>query len=131
MVLDSSAIIAILLQEPETARLASAIADNPPNFLSAASLVEASIVIDTRRGDEGARDLNLFLYHAGIEIVPVDTEQAEVARAAWRKYGKGRHKVGLNYGNCFSYALAKATGAPLPYKGNDFALTDLKNEITS
>src|SRR5882672_3463125 len=107
MVVDSSAVVAILLQEPDAPRLASAIANNQPNFISAASLVEASIVIEARKGSEGARDLDLFMYRADIEIVPVDAAQAEIARVAWRKYGKGRHKAALNYGDCFSYALAK------------------------
>jgi ribonuclease VapC len=125
MVLDSSAIIAILLQEPEAARFATAIADNPPNYLSAASLLETSIVMETRKGEDGARDLDLFIYRAGIEIVAVDAQQAETARIAWRRYGRGKHKAALNYGDCFSYALARAMGAPLLYKGGDFAATDL------
>jgi ribonuclease VapC len=126
MVIDSSAIVAILLKEPESARFAETVADSEINLLSAASLVEASMVIESRRGYEGARDLDLFIYRAGIEIVPVDKEQAELARVAWRKYGKGRHRAGLNYGDCFSYALAKATGNALLFKGNDFALTDIE-----
>jgi ribonuclease VapC len=125
MVLDSSVLIAILMQEPEAASFAEAIADNRSVFLSAASLLEVSTVIDTRKGDDGARDLDLLIYRSGIEIVAVDSAQVEIARGAWRKYGKGRHKAALNYGDCFSYALAKAKGAPLLYKGNDFAATDL------
>jgi len=125
MVLDSSAIIAILLREPEAEDFAQTIAENSPNLLSAASLLEISIVIDTRKGEDGARDLDLFIYRAGIEIVPVDAAQAEIARIAWRKYGRGRHKAALNYGDCFSYALAKARGELLLYKGSDFAATDL------
>jgi ribonuclease VapC len=129
MVVDSSAVVAILLQEADAAHLAAAIAENPPNFMSAASLVEASIVIEARKGSEGARDLDLLMYRADIEIVPVDAAQAEIARGAWRKYGKGRHKAALNYGDCFSYALAKATGTPLLYKGDDFDSTDLRNVV--
>jgi ribonuclease VapC len=125
MVLDSSALVAILMQEPEAASLANAIASNSPVFLSAASLLEVSMVIDTRKGDDGARDLDLLIYRSGFEIVPVDKAQVEIARVAWRKYGKGRHRAALNYGDCFSYALAKAKGAPLLYKGNHFAATDL------
>jgi ribonuclease VapC len=124
-VLDSSAIVAILLKEPEATWLAGAIADNEINRLSAASLVEATIAIESRKGTEGARDLDLFIYRAGIEIVPVDREQAEVARVTWRKYGKGRHPAGLNFGDCFSYALAKVSGDNLLFKGNDFSETDL------
>ncbi len=124
-VVDSSAVIAILLREPEAAQFAAAIAGGAPNLLSAASLLEVSIVIESRRGVQGARDLDLFIYRAGIEIVPVDAEQAEIARIGWRKYGKGRHPAALNYGDCFSYALAKVTGEPLLFKGNDFNCTDI------
>jgi ribonuclease VapC len=125
MVLDSSAIIAILLKEPEAIQFATEIAESDTILLSAASLLEASIIIESRLGPDGARDLDLFLYRAEVEIMPVDREQAEVARTAWRKYGKGRHPAGLNYGDCFSYALAKATGEQLLFKGNDFSGTDL------
>jgi len=128
MVLDSSAVIAVLLKEPEAPQMLSAIANSETNLLSAASFVEASMVIEARKGSEGGRDLDLFIYRAGIEIMPVDKEQAELARAAWRKYGKGRHPAGLNYGDCFSYALAKATGEQLLFKGNDFSGTDLGSQ---
>ena len=125
MVIDTSAILAILLGEPEAPRLAEAIEASSPRLLSAANLLEASIVIEARKGDEGARDLDLFIYRAGIEIVSVDAEQAEVARLAWRRYGKGRHAAGLNYGDLFAYALARVTGSGLIYLGSDFSRTDL------
>lgn len=125
MVLDSSAIIAILLKEPEAIQFATAIEESDTILLSAASLLEASIIIESRLGLEGARDLDLLLYRADVEIVPVDREQVEIARTAWRRYGKGRHPASLNYGDCFSYALAKATGERLLFKGNDFSGTDL------
>jgi ribonuclease VapC len=125
MVLDSSAIIAILLKEPEAIQFATEIEESDTILLSAASLLEASILIESRLGPDGARDLDLFLYRAEVEIIPVDREQAEVARTAWRQYGKSRHPAGLNYGDCFSYALAKATGERLLFKGNDFSGTDL------
>jgi len=125
MVIDTSAIIAILLKEPEAALLADMIESGTPRLLSAASLLEASMVIETRKGDAGGRELDLFIYRAGIEVVPVDQDQAEVARIAWRQYGKGRHPAGLNYGDCFSYALAKVRGTSLVFKGNDFTQTDL------
>ncbi len=125
MVIDTSAILAILLGEPDAAAFASAIGIASPRLMSAATLLEASIVLDSRKGEEGARDLDLFIYRAGIEIVPVDVEQAEVARLAWRRYGKGRRAAGLNFGDCFAYALAKVSGAPLLYKGGDFGRTDL------
>ncbi len=125
MVIDTSAILAILLGEPEAPRLAEAIEASSPRLLSAANLLEASIVIEARKGDEGARDLDLLIYRGGIEIVPVDAEQAEVARLAWRRYGKGRHAAGLNYGDLFAYALAKVSGSGLIYLGSDFSRTDL------
>jgi ribonuclease VapC len=129
MVVDTSALIAILLREPEAIRFAQAIETASPRLLSAASLLEASMVIETRKGDAGGRELDLFLYRAGIEIVAVDHEQAEIARIAWRQYGKGRHAAGLNYGDCFAYALAKVSGAPLLFKGDDFTQTDLVGAI--
>ncbi|EWY39524.1 ribonuclease [Skermanella stibiiresistens SB22] len=129
MVIDTSAVIAILLKEPEAALLADTIAGGSPRLMSAASLLEASMVIETRKGEAGGRELDLFIYRAGIEIVPVDQEQAEMARAAWRRYGKGRHPAGLNYGDCFSYALAKVRGASLVFKGDDFSRTDLCSSI--
>jgi len=125
MVIDTSAVIAILLGEPETARLALAIDEAPIRLMSAASLLEAAMVIEARKGDEGSRALDLFIYRTGVEIVSVDRDQAEVARIAWRRYGKGRHPASLNYGDCFAYALAKVTGDRLLYKGEDFTLTDL------
>jgi ribonuclease VapC len=130
-VLDSSVVVAILLREAEAVEFAAAIAAGDPNLLSAASLLEASMVVESRRGVEGGRDLDLFIYRTGIEIVPVDAEQAELARVAWRRYGKGRHRAGLNYGDCFSYALAKATGEPLLFKGNDFKGTDIQCWVKS
>ena len=125
MVIDPSAILAILLRESDAERMADAIANGSPRLLSAAGLLEASIAIEARRGEEGARDLDLFIYRAGIEVVPVDAEQAEIARIAWRRFGKGRHPAALNFGDCFSYALAKVTGASLLFKGDDFGRTDL------
>jgi len=94
--------------------------------MSAASFVEASIVLEARKGYEGVRDFDLFVTRAGIKLAEVDAEQAETARVAFRKFGKGRHAASLNYGNCFSYALAKATGFPLLFKGNDFSQTDVE-----
>ena len=92
----------------------------------ASRFVEASMVIETRRGYEGLRDFDLFMARAGIELAPVDADQAHIARLAFREYGKGRHPAGLNFGDCFSYALARAEGLPLLFKGNDFAQTDIE-----
>jgi ribonuclease VapC len=125
MVIDTSAIAAILFKESGFEALIERIEESETLLISAASLVELSIVVESRKGEDGARDLDLWLYRAGIEIAPVDADQADIARLAWRRFGKGRHPAGLNYGDCFAYALAKKTGLPLLYKGNDFSLTDL------
>lgn len=125
MVIDTSALLAILLGEAEASRFAKAIEDGSPRLLSAANLLEASMVIETRKGEAAGRELDLLIYRAEIDVVPVDQEQAEIARIAWRRYGKGRHPAGLNYGDCFAYALAVATGSPLLFKGDDFARTDV------
>jgi len=82
-------------------------------------------VLETRLGDAGAREFDLWLLKIGAEIVPVDAEQADAARRAWRRFGKGRHAAALNYGDCFSYALALTRGEPLLFKGEDFAKTDV------
>jgi ribonuclease VapC len=90
-----------------------------------ATFVEISIVLEARHGAEGVRDLDRFTNRAGIEFVPVDAEQAHIARGAFSRYGKGRHRAGLNYGDCFSYALAMMVGEPLLFKGDDFVHTDV------
>jgi len=125
MVIDTSALIAVLLLEHDALRFAEAIENTAPRLLSAANLLETSMVIETRKGEAGGRELDLFIYRAGIEIVAVDHEQAEIARIAWRRYGKGRHPASLNYGDCFAYALATVSGSPLLFKGDDFSQTDL------
>jgi len=108
MFIDTSAIIAVLLNEPNAIGIAQAIESGSPRLLSAANLLEASMVVESRKGEAGGRELDLLLYRAGIEIVAVDQDQVEIARLAWRRFGKGRHPAGLNYGDCFAYALAKA-----------------------
>ena len=116
MVIDSSAIVAILLNEADAADIAQAIESNSQRLLSAANLLEASIVIESRKGEAGGRELDLLIYRAAIEIVAVDQDQAELARIAWRRFGKGRHPAGLNYGDCFAYALAKTRQLPLLFQ---------------
>lgn len=125
MVIDTSALIAILQDEPERRSFNLAIEAAEIRLLSSASLVEASLVIETRFGPDGVRDLDLFLSKAGVGIESVDEDQAYIARRAFRQYGKGRHPAGLNFGDCFTYALAKFTGEPLLFKGHDFSKTDL------
>src|SRR5215471_3609192 len=129
MVIDTSAIIAVLLNEANAVRIIEAIETSSPRLLSAANLLEASIVIDSRKGEAGGRELDLLMYRADIEIVPVDQDQAETARIAWRRFGKGRHPAALNYGDCFAYALAKSRRLPLLYLGSDFSQTDIESVL--
>lgn len=126
MVLDSSAIVAIFLNEPDAALLERRIADDPVRLISAGTLIETGILIESKIGAVGGRELDLWLQHAKVDIVPVDEEQAEFARRGWRRFGKGRHPAGLNYGDCFSYALAITRDEPLLFKGGDFQKTDVK-----
>jgi ribonuclease VapC len=125
MVIDTSAIVAIALNEPEALSFEEHIADDPVRMISAATVFEAAMVLETRLGEPGGSELDLWLHKVGAEIVPVSAELGDQARRAWRRYGKGRHPAGLNYGDCFSYALASLTGEPLLFKGDDFARTDI------
>ena len=125
MVIDSSALLAILLDEPERRAFNEMIEADPVRLLSAANFVEAVLVVEARLGETAGREFDLFIYRAEIEIVPVDADQAEIARRAYRRYGKGRHRAGLNFGDCFAYALARVRGEPLLFKGEDFAATDV------
>ena len=125
MIVDSSAMVAILYREPEATDFAQLIHDAEVCRISVASYVELSMVIENQLGPEGMRQAEAFFRRAGIVIEPVTVEQGELARQAFLDFGKGRHKAGLNYGDCFSYALAKATGEPLLFKGNDFSQTDI------
>jgi ribonuclease VapC len=125
MVIDTSAIVAIALNEPDAADLEEQIADDPVRLISAATVLQAAIVLETRLGDAGGREFDFWLLKVGAEMVPVDAEQTDAVRRAWRRYGKGRHAAGLNYGDCFSYALALSRGETLLFKGEDFAKTDI------
>ena len=125
MVVDTSDLIAILLQESEADRFTVALRDASVRLVSAVSALEASIVIEARKGLSGGRDLNLLLHRANAELVACTAEQFEIARNAYRKYGKGLHPAGLNFGDCCAYALAKVSGEPLLAKGADFPKTDV------
>jgi len=124
MVIDTSALLAILQNEPERKIFNVAIESAGTRMISAATFVEASLAIGARYGSDGLRDLDLFIAKAGIELAPVDSDQAHEAREAHARFGKGRHPAGLNFGDCFSYALARVLGEPLLFKGEDFARTD-------
>jgi ribonuclease VapC len=125
MVIDTSALVAVLFDEPERADYVARIAADGRRLISAATLVEAGILVEARRGESAGRELDLLLHRASVNCVAVDEQQASVARAAWRRFGKGRHPVGLNYGDCFSYALARVAGERLLFKGDDFSRTDI------
>jgi ribonuclease VapC len=125
MVIDTSALIAILLGEPEANAIAAAIARDNRRMLSAFSFLETGIVIEARKGEYGGRELDLLLHHIQAEIISMNSQQAEVARKAWRKYGKGNHPAALNIGDCCSYALAEVSGEPLLCKGDDFSQTGI------
>ena len=126
MIVDSSAILAILLDEPDAERFDRAIATAPARNMSLVNVFEASIVLESRSGEAAGRNLDLFLESAGIEQIPVTAEHVDEARVAWRRYGKGNHPAALNFGDCFAYALAAVSGEPLLFKGEDFALTDIE-----
>ena len=126
MIIDTSAIVAIFLSESDAEHFKEKVASAWPRRMSVASLLETTMVVEGRVGSSGSFDLDALLETYEIELIPVDAEQAEAARVAWRRYGKGNHPARLNFGDCFSYALAKTTGEPLLFKGNDFSQTDIE-----
>src|SRR5580658_10330583 len=126
MVIDTSAIVAIFLGEFERKPFLEHILQAETKLISAANSLETGIVLEARRGESAGREFDLFMVRAKLEVVPVDAEQVEIARSAWRRYGKGRHRAGLNFGDCFAYALAKCSGEALLAKGGDFAQTDVE-----
>ncbi|HEY7830256.1 MAG TPA: type II toxin-antitoxin system VapC family toxin [Solirubrobacteraceae bacterium] len=125
MVLDSSAVLAILFDEAERPAFTARIERDPRRLISAANLLEAALVVEARRGEPAGRELDLLLHRAEVQVISVDAEQVEVARSAWRRFGKGRHPAALNFGDCFAYALAAVTSEPLLFKGADFGHTDV------
>ncbi len=126
MVIDTSAVLAIFLAEPERKPFLDLIIQAEARLISAGNALETGIVLEARRGEAAGREFDLFLVRAGVQVVPVDGEQVDVARSAWRKFGKGHHPAALNFGDCFAYALAKTSGEPLLAKGTGFAATDIE-----
>jgi ribonuclease VapC len=126
MVIDTSALLAIFLGEPDRKVFLDLILQAEARLISAGNALETGIVLAAKRGEAAGREFDLFLVRANLQVVPVDGEQVDVARSAWRKYGKGRHPAALNFGDCFAYALAQSLGEPLLAKGTDFSLTDLE-----
>ena len=129
MIVDSSAILAILFNESDAESYAQAITNADACRISAASFVEVAIVVEAQTKATGSRQFDAFFRRAGIVIEPVTEEQAHIARQAYTDFGKGRHKAGLNFGDCFAYALAKITGETLLFKGEDFKKTDIISAI--
>lgn len=126
MVIDASALVAILFGEPERDRFVDLITKAETRLLSAANALEAAMVTEYQLGIAGGHELDILLHKAAIEIVSVDADHFSIARQAWRKFGKGKHPAGLNFGDCFAYALAKISNEPLLAKGRDFQETDLQ-----
>jgi ribonuclease VapC len=130
IVVDTSALIAILEEEDDAARYAEAIADADPPLASAATVVEVGIVMLNRHGGKGLRKAAALIQEAGVHVESVTSQHAQLALEAYASYGKGQKSAaGLNYGDCFSYALAKATGLPLLFKGRDFSGTDISSVL--
>ena len=125
MVIDTSAVLALLFNEPDADDIEVAIDEDPVRLMSAASALEAAIVVEARLGAAGGREFDLLLHKARIDVVAVTGEQVEVGRTAWRRFGRGRHEANLNFGDCFSYALAAVSGEPLLFNGGDFSKTDV------
>ncbi len=125
MVIDSSVLIAILLKEPEAEYFTKLLIDADSIYISAVSIVESSMVIEYKKGEQGATQFDELLKTIVPTVIAFDAQQATLARTAWRTYGKGRHPAKLNFGDCCSYATAKHLNQPLLFKGNDFSQTDI------
>ena len=129
MVLDTSALLVLLLDEPEADHFRVAVDEDATRLVSAATLLETAIVVEARKGEAGGRELDLLIHKAEIEVVAVDAEQVTEARRAYRRFGRGRHVAGLNFADVFAYALARTSGEPLLFKGDDFARTDVPRRM--
>ncbi len=129
VIIDTSALLAVLLDEPEAGRFLEAMVAAPHPRISAANWFEVAMVIEERGGRLASLRLDEFMRAAGIEVMPVTVEQAAAARNAWRNFGLHRHSARLNFGDCFAYALAKAQGETLLFKGDDFSRTDVETAV--
>ena len=130
MVLDTSALVALLLDEPEAEEFRAAVEEDTARLVSAATLLETALIIEARKGEPGGRELDTLIQKADIVVVAVEAEHVSEARRAYRRFGKGRHPAGLNFGDLFAYALARMSGEPLLFKGDDFAKTDIGRVTT-
>jgi ribonuclease VapC len=129
IVVDSSALLAIYFDEPEKASFSELLVSDDSPRIGAPNLVEASMVAEARNGEAGCRQLDRIVGNLGIDVVAFEAAHVHAAREAFRRYGRGRHRAALNFGDCCAYALAKSLGLPLLFKGDDFALTDLKRAL--
>jgi ribonuclease VapC len=129
MVLDTSALLALLLDEPEAEGFRAAVDEDTTRLVSAATLLETALVVEARKGEPGGRELDSLIHKADVVVVPVDAEHVSEARRAYRRFGRGRHAAGLNFGDVFAYALARTSGEPLLFKGDDFTKTDIGRVI--
>ncbi len=129
MIVDSSALLAILLDEPDALALLNALVDAPRPRMSAANWLEVAMLIEEKGGRLASLRFDEFFRVAGIELVPVDADQAAAARNAWRYFGRHKHSARLNFSQCFAYALAKTSGAKLLYAGDDFSRTDIDSAL--
>jgi ribonuclease VapC len=129
VIVDTSAIMAILQKEPEAPAFGAALTEGARIAISAATLVELCVVAESRAGAAVWAEVEALMADAAIEVAPFTAEQAALAREGWRRFGKGRHPAGLNLGDCFAYALAQERGEPLLFKGGDFALTDVRRAL--
>lgn len=127
MIVDASAVLTVLFGEEGAAEYDRAMVEAPHCRMSVANFLEAAMVLESRIGASGGRDLDAFIEETPIELAPVTADHAHAARRAWRRFGKGNHPAGLNFGDCFAYALAETTGEPLLFKGADFPLTDIED----
>ncbi len=125
MVVDASAVLAILFNEPERDAFATALADADVRLMSCVNALETAVVVASRKGPHGAREFDLLLHRAEFELVAFTADHLRLARDAYERYGRGRHPAGLNLGDCCAYALARHTGEPLLFKGADFVRTDV------
>jgi len=130
LIVDSSAIISILYAEDDAKVFVDAVADATQCLMSAANYMETAVVVDRQRGAEAGRQFDALIARAAIQIEPVTREQADIARQAYLEFGKGKHPAALNFGDCFSYALARSLHLPLLYKGNGFSLTDIESALS-
>lgn len=131
MVVDSSAVLAVLFNEPERDAFADALSAAAVRLMSSVNVLEAAAVASSRKGPHGARELDLLLHRAEIEVTPFTPDHLRLAQEVYERYGKGRHPAGLNLGDCCAYALARYTGEPLLFKGIDFPRTDITPALGS